>query len=148
MPDQTLTADQISALRAAVEVLQQAAPGGWKTHEYDRLYVEAHREDGRLAGCGWRLTSPVIPHYRLEALATLLNAAPALLVLAEDAARLREALEAAGSDLIGFEGYFERLGSMGAVASIRDTLDKIDDALGLERVKAPSAERGARTPTE
>lgn len=42
---------------------------------------------------------------------------------------VREALEAAGRDLIGFEGYFERLGSMGTVQSIRTTLDKIDAAL-------------------
>jgi hypothetical protein len=62
-----------------------------------------------------------------EANAHLISAAPELLA----------ALKRAYSDLVGFEGYFERLGSMGTVASLRQTLDQIDMAIEKARGEQP-----------
>jgi len=53
-------------------------------------------------------------------------------------ATLREALEAAYTDLVGCEGFFERAGSMGTVTSIRRTLAKIDAALDVRPATAPT----------
>jgi chromosome segregation ATPase len=49
--------------------------------------------------------------------------------LAAKVAALREALKLAGTDLIGFLGYFERIGSNGTVQSVQRTIDVIDAAL-------------------
>lgn len=54
------------------------------------------------------------------------------------------ALERAGTDLIGFEGYFERLGSMGTVASIRATLETIDAALATVPSEPSGGAEGER----
>lgn len=56
--------------------------------------------------------------------------------LALVASQLTEALEAAGTDLIGFEGYFERLGSTGTSQSIGRTLAKIAACLAAPQPEA------------
>lgn len=47
--------------------------------------------------------------------------------------RLRSVLKSAYTSLVGFEGYFERAGSMGTVASIRETISRIERALDSGR---------------
>jgi hypothetical protein len=48
---------------------------------------------------------------------------------AQEIAALRKGLERAAIDLMGFQGFFERDGSTGTVASIQVTLDLVDALL-------------------
>lgn len=77
-----------------------------------------------------RLLTPVAPPIDpYQTTADILLVARAVLARDDERERLRAALKAAGIDLIGFEGYFERIRSMGTVQSIRVTLAKIEAAL-------------------